>query len=192
MGKVLESLGVIDGYDTIAIGKGRAKKDELFEELKKFDENIQEEVKELVNNTEGRIFAIKKKGLLYGIFLFEVEEKDDKKHLKHIKTVYSDEVTEEVREKVNGYMLKTAEEYVSYMQYDKVTFDDKVVQLDPKKSKKEKIWALIGGMGIGFVLGWILFDDFWFGLMWAFVLGPTFTGLDVVISNKRGRKKKED
>ena len=193
MGKVLESLGVIDGYETLAIGKIRAKKDEWFEELIKYDEKIKDEVRELVNNSSGRVFAIIKKGVLYGIYLFEVEEKEeDSKHLKHIKTVYSDEVAEETRKKCDDYMLKTAEEYVSMLEYDKVTFDDKVVELDPKKSKKEKWWALLGGAACGFMIGWICFDDIGLGFLWAVILAPTFSGLDVVISKKRGRKKKED
>ena len=192
MGKILESLGYIDGYDIIAIGKFRAKKDEIFEEILKVDEKIKDETRDIVNNSAGRVFAIVKKGIIKGIYLFKVEEKDDIKNLKHVKTVYTDEVAEDVREKYDNHVLKIAQDYVSEMEYDKVTLEDKVVQLDPKKSKKEKIWALLGGAACGFVLGWVCFDDITMGILWAIVLGPTFSGIDVVISNKRGRKKKED
>jgi hypothetical protein len=37
MGKILESMGVIDGYDIDEIGKIRVKKDELFTEIEKKD-----------------------------------------------------------------------------------------------------------------------------------------------------------
>ena len=33
MGKILESIGIIDGHDIIAIGKIKAKKDKLFTEI---------------------------------------------------------------------------------------------------------------------------------------------------------------
>ena len=67
MGKILESLGYIDGYDIIAIGKFRAKKDEIFEEILKVDEKIKDETRDIVNNSAGRVFAIVKKGIINGI-----------------------------------------------------------------------------------------------------------------------------
>ena len=97
MGKLLESIGIIDGYDIIAIGKLKAKKDELFDEILKYDSKVKEETRQIVNTSSGRVFAITKKGLIKGIYLFEVETKDDVKNLKHIKTVYSDEVSEDVK-----------------------------------------------------------------------------------------------
>ena len=45
MGKILESIGIIDGHDIIAIGKRKAKKDKLFTEMLKVDKKIQEDVK---------------------------------------------------------------------------------------------------------------------------------------------------
>ena len=56
MGKFLESIGLIDGHDIIAIGKIKAKKDKMFTEILKEDNNIQNEVKELTEKNEGRIF----------------------------------------------------------------------------------------------------------------------------------------
>ena len=47
MGKILESIGIIDGHDIIAIGKIKAKKDKLFTEILKVDKKIQEDVKEI-------------------------------------------------------------------------------------------------------------------------------------------------
>ncbi len=192
MGKILESLGIIDGYDIIAVGKMKAKKDAIFEEILKVDDAVKDKTREIVNNSAGRVFAIVKKGIIKGLYLFEVEEKNDEKHLKHVKTVYTDEVAEEVREKYDEHILKIAKDYISELEYDKITLEDKVVQLDPKKSKKERTAALIGGALIGFVLGWTAFDDIAMGVLWAVLLGPLFSGIDVVVSNKRGRKKKED
>ena len=139
MGKFLESIGVIDGYDIIAIGKMKAKKDRLFEEIEKCDSVVKEKTRKIVNESSGRVFAIVKKGIIKGIYLFEVETKEDNKNLKHIKTVYTDEVATDVREKYDNHILNLAKEYVSMQEYDKVILEDKVVQVDPKKSKKERI-----------------------------------------------------
>ena len=61
------------------------------------------------------------------------------KNLKRIKTVYSDEVAEDIPKKYDNYILNIAKDYVPYQKYDKVTLKDKVVQLDPKKQRKKKI-----------------------------------------------------
>ncbi len=192
MGKILESLGYVDGYDIIAVGKAKAKKDEIFEEILKVDDKVKDKTREIVNNSAGRVFAIVKKGIIKGLYLFEVEDKNDEKHLKHVKTVYTDEVAHDVREKYDEHILNMAKDYISELEYDKITLEDKVVQLDPKKSKKEKTIALLGGAACGFVLGWVIFDDIVFGLLWAIIFAPIFSGIDVVVSNKRGRKKNND
>ena len=192
MGKLLESIGVIDGYDIIAIGKLKAKKDELFDEILKYDSKVKDETRQIVNTSSGRVFAITKKGLIKGIYLFEVETKDDVKNLKHIKTVYSDEVSEDVQKKYDNHILNLAKDYVSYQEYDKVTLEDKVVQMDPKKSKKEKTIAMLSGFAVGFMLGWLIFDEFYLGIIYGIIFAPIFSGIEVVITNKRGRKKKDD
>ena len=75
MGKILESIGIIDGYDIIIINKSKAKKDELFDEIIKEDESIKEEVRKIVETSTGRVFAIIKNKIIKGIYLFKVEEK---------------------------------------------------------------------------------------------------------------------
>ena len=60
MGKILESIGLIEGYDIISIGKGKAKKDILFEEIEKADTEIKKDVKKIVNNESGLVLAITK------------------------------------------------------------------------------------------------------------------------------------
>lgn len=190
MGKFLESLGLIDGYDIIAIGKGKAKKDELFSEILKTDKEIQNEIKKLTEKETGRIFAIVKKKKIKGIYLFEVVKKDEERILEHIKTVFTKEVKEETQNKYDEMMLKIAKDYVSSQEYNKVTFEDNVVQIDPKKSKKDIELALLGSFALAFVLGWIIFNDFMMGIIWGIIFSPTYSGLKVVITKKRGRKKK--
>lgn len=190
MGKFLESLGLIDGYDIIAIGKGKAKKDELFSEILIVDKDIQNDVKNITEKETGRIFAIVKKKKIKGLYLFEVVKKDEEKILEHIKTVYTKEVSEDVQDKYDEMLLKIAKDYVSMQEYNKVTFEDNIVQIDPKKTKKEKEIATLGGAALGFILGWLIFDNFVMAIMWAIIFAPIYSGLEVVITKKRGRKKK--
>ncbi|MBQ8535427.1 MAG: hypothetical protein IJ463_07065 [Bacilli bacterium] len=192
MGKFLESIGLIDGHDIIAIGKLKAKKDKLFTEILKVDENIQNEIKELTEKDEGRIFAIIKKGKIKGLYLFEIEEIENNKLLNHIKTVYTKDVAEEVKDKYNVIILNEAKNYVSLQAYTKVTFDDKVVQIDPKKTKKEIEIALLSGFALGFIFGWLIMDDIFMGIIYGILFAPLLSGLEVVVSKKRGRKKKKD
>ena len=190
MGKFLESIGLIDGYDIIAIGKRKAKKDELFSEILKTDKDIQSDVKNIIEKETGRIFAIIKKKKIKGLYIFEVVKKDEQRILEHIKTVYTKEVNEDVQNKYDELILKMAKDYVSMQEYNKVTFEDNVVQIDPKKTKKEKEIALLGGTALGFILGWLIFDDFMMAILWGLIFAPIYSGLEVVITKKRGRKKK--
>lgn len=192
MGKFLESVGLIDGYDITLIGKMKAKKDILFEEIEMYDSNVKEQTRKIVNESSGVVFAIVKKGKIKGIYLFEADSKNDAKILKHIKTVYTDEVSTDIREKYDIIILNQAKDYVSMQEYDKVILEDKVVQIDPKKSKKERNLAMLCGFVTGFVLGWIIFDEVSLGLLYGIIFAPVFSGLEVVITNKRGRKKKND
>ena len=190
MGKFLESLGLIDGHDIIAIGKGKAKKDKLFSEILKTDKDIQNDVKKITEKETGRIFAIIKKKKIKGLYLFEVVKKDEERILEHIKTVYTKDVNEDIQNKYDELILKMAKDYVSMQEYNKVTFEDNIVQIDPKKTKKEKEIAILGGAALGFILGWLIFDNFVMAIMWAIIFAPIYSGLEVVITKKRGRKKK--
>lgn len=192
MGKFLESIGLIDGYDIIAIGKMKAKKDILFEEIEKYDSNVKEEIRKIVNASSGLVFAIVKKGKIKGIYLFKSDSNDNAKVLKHIKTVYTDEISIDIREKYDIIILNQAKEYVSMQEYDKVILNDKVVQIDPKLTKKDRSLAWFGGFAVGFMLGWIIFDEIYLGLVYGIIFAPVFSRLEVVVNNKRGRKKKND
>ena len=192
MGKFLESIGLIDGHNIIAIGKIKAKKDKMFTEILKEDNNIQNEVKELTEKNEGRIFAIVKKGIIKGLYLFEIEEIDNNKMLNHVKTVYTKDVSEEVRDKYNVVILNEAKQYVSLQEYTKVTFDDNVVQIDPKVDKKDLALTSSGGFFLGFILGWVIFNDIMMGFLYGIIFSPIITGTKVVVTKKRGRKKKNN
>lgn len=192
MGKILESIGIIDGHDIIAIGKIKAKKDKLFTEILKVDKKIQEDVKEITEEESGRIFAITKKGKIKGLYLFEAKEEKESKILNHLKTVYTKDVKEEVQDKYNQHILNIAKDYVSMQEYKKVTFEDKIVQIDPKLTKKDKEIALLGGFAVGFMFGWIIFENPLLGIVYGIIFAPIFSGLKVVITKKRKKKNTKE
>lgn len=192
MGKILESIGIIDGHDIIAIGKIKAKKDKLFTEILKVDKKIQEDVKEITEEESGRIFAITKKGKIKGLYLFEAKEENDSKILNHLKTVYTKDVKEEVQDKYNQHILNIAKDYVTMQEYKKVTFEDKIVQIDPKLTKKDKEIALLGGFAVGFMFGWIIFENPLLGIVYGIIFAPIFSGLKVVITKKRKKKNTKE
>ena len=192
MGKILESIGIIDGHDIIAIGKIKAKKDKLFSEILKVDKKIQEDVKEITEEEAGRIFAITKKGKIKGLYLFEAKEENDSKILNHLKTVYTKDVKEEVQDKYDQHILNIAKDYVSMQEYKKVTFEDKIVQIDPKLTKKDKEIALLGGFAVGFMFGWIIFENPLLGIVYGIIFAPIFSGLKVVITKKRKKKNTKE
>lgn len=192
MGKILESIGIIDGHDIIAIGKIKAKKDKLFSEILKVDKKIQEDVKEITEEESGRIFAITKKGKIKGLYLFEAKEENDSKILNHLKTVYTKDVKEEVQDKYDQHILNIAKDYVTMQEYKKVTFEDKIVQIDPKLTKKDKEIALLGGFAVGFMFGWIIFENPLLGIVYGIIFAPIFSGLKVVITKKRKKKNTKE
>lgn len=192
MGKILESIGIIDGHDIIAIGKIKAKKDKLFTEILKVDKKIQEDVKEITEEEAGRIFAITKKGKIKGLYLFEAKEEKESKILNHLKTVYTKDVKEEVQDKYDQHILNIAKDYVTMQEYKKVTFEDKIVQIDPKLTKKDKEIALLGGFAVGFMFGWIIFENPLLGIVYGIIFAPIFSGLKVVITKKRKKKNTKE
>ena len=192
MGKILESIGIIDGHDIIAIGKIKAKKDKLFTEILKVDKKIQEDVKEITEEEAGRIFAITKKGKIKGLYLFEAKEEKESKILNHLKTVYTKDVKEEVQDKYDQHILNIAKDYVSMQEYKKVTFEDKIVQIDPKLTKKDKEIALLGGFAVGFIFGWVIFENPLLGIVYGIIFAPIFSGLKVVITKKRKKKNTKE
>lgn len=188
MGKVLEAIGKIDGYDIIEIGKNKLKKEDLFKEIVNYDSNIKDYTRRIVGKSSGVVFAVVKKGIIKGMYIFEIESKGDINKLKHIKTVYTNEVSQSVREKYDNHIMDILKDSVSMKEYENVAFNDSIIQIDPRKTKTERAIAIIGGFAIGFIMGWIIFDEFYMGIIYGVILGPVFSDLEVVV-NKKSRSK---
>lgn len=194
MGKTLESMGLIEGYNIKPLKKNMANKDELFEEIEKYDIEVKEQARKILNDPlGGECWIIIKKDKIKGIYLFELEIKNDKNNLKHIKTVYTDELTEEICKKYEEIMLNVVKEYVSMKDYDKAIFEDNVIQTNTKLEKKEKVKDYIIGCLFGILFGWIFFDEIIIGLILGIIVwGPIFLEIDVVVTKKRKKKQKNN
>jgi len=185
-----EELGNIDGYDLISIGLVKAKTEDFFDELSKYDSSIRDDVINTIKNGKGYCLGITKKKVLYGLYLFEIKQKDDFKELKHVKTIFSDSVSSEVIEKYNIYVEKTLKDFVTSLEYDKVSLEDKVIELDPKDNGIfQTVGVSVVGYLFGFVFGWIIFDDILWGFLYGVIFMPLFNEVNVIVRNKRGRKK---
>ena len=189
MGKTLETLGIIDGFDITELGKLKSKKDKIFTEIEKYDKNIVNEVRDIVNNNKGTIIIITKKGIIHGIYVFKLEVKDDVSTLKYVKEVYTDEVKEETRKKYDDLVLELLKDSVSYQEYDNVTYKDEIIKLEGAGNKKETFIALIGGFLIGFLMIYLVTEELFLGIMMGIIFAPVMSGLEVVVQKKRGRKK---
>ena len=189
MGKILESIGLIDGFDISIIGKMSIKKDKMFEEIKKKDKNIQEEARDIINNSKGVVFAIYKKKIIHGLYLFKDETKGEEKHLKLVKSVFTDDVSQEVKDKYQEHLIKLSKEKVKYLEYDEISLDEDVIFKKSQKSKAELISAFTGGYLLGFLLGLIVFDSVGMGLCFGIIFAPVLAGVDAGVRKKRGRKK---
>ena len=188
MDNIKEVFGFIDGYELKTVGSHKVKKEKLFDDIKKKDKDIIDECKKALEKS-GRIYTYEKDKLIKAIYVFE-EDKKKEKILRNTKTIYCKEINDELKEKFDNRLKTSFEEELLQLEYDKIYLNDTVIQIDPKKSKKEVYAALAGGFFIGLVLGWIIFDDIAFGIIWGLLFGGAFSGLDVVVSKKRGRKNK--
>jgi hypothetical protein len=185
-----EELGSIDGYDLISIGLVKAKAEGFFDELKKKDSSIQETVCNTIKNGKGYCLGVVKKKVLYGVYLFEIKQKEDFRELNHVTTLFSDEVPSESKKKYDEFVEKTLKDFVTSLEYDKVKLEDKVIELDPKDNGLFQTAGIsIIGYACGFILGWIVFDDILWGFLYGIIFMPLFNEVNVVVRNKRGRKK---
>ena len=190
MGNIKEAFGIIDGYEMNLVGKLRLKKEELFEEVKKKDKDIIEKCKKVLENG-GNIYSFEKDKKIKALYVFEEEKRDNEKVLVNKATIYTKEIDDKLKVKLDECIKEELKAKISLLEYKKIYINDEVMQFNPKKSKKEIYISLICGVLLGFLVGWFLLEDIIFGIIWAIAFAGIFSSLDVVINTKPGRKKKK-
>lgn len=190
MGKVLESFGMIDGYDLSEYGKISIKKEGIFEILDKKDKKIKEEALEIINEDKGTVFGVSKKNILYGIYLFKEEKKNKKRVLKLTKKVFDKEIEKETIKKYDDFLIETFKDSVIASGYKQIIIDDQVIQIDPSISMPELIISILSGFVIGAFISWYLTKDIYVSIISGLIMSPLFSGIEVVVTKKKKRKKK--
>lgn len=189
MGKILESFGVIDGYDLSEYGKISINKDGIFDVLEMKDSKIKEEAREIINEKKGTVFGISKKDILYGIYLFKSEKKNKKKVLTLKKKVFADELEKETLKKYDDYLINVLKDSLISSGYSQIILDEQIIQIDPSISTMTLIISSIVAFSIGAIIVWSITKDLIATILTGIVMIPVFSGFEVVVTKKRKRKK---
>lgn len=182
----LENFGLIEGYDINEISKRKAKNTELFEEIKKVDDEIQEKVQECLEKNNYIIYGITKNKKIKGIYIF----KEENNSLINTERIFTNEINDNIKNKYDKCLIEIYKELVANGIYEKVIIGENVIKIDPKQDKKISKLSIVINIIIGTLLAYIIFENIVTAIIFGLLLGPAFTGIEVIVTKKRGRKRK--
>ena len=182
----LENFGLIEGYDINEISKRKAKNTELFEEIKKVDSEIQEKVQKCLEKNNYIIYGITKNKKIKGIYIF----KEENNSLINTERIFTNEINDNIKNKYDKCLIEINKELVANGIYEKVIIGENVIKIDPKEDKKISKLSIVISIIIGTLLAYIIFEDIVTAIIFGLLLGPAFTGIEVIVTKKRGRKRK--
>lgn len=182
----LENFGLIEGYDINEISKRKAKNTELFEEIKKVDSEIQEKVQKCLEKNNYTIYGITKNKKIKGIYIF----KEENNSLINTERIFTNEINDNIKNKYDKCLIEINKELVANGIYEKVIIGENVIKIDPKQDKKISKLSIVINIIIETLLAYIIFENITTAIIFGLLLGPCFTGLEVIITKKRGRKRK--
>lgn len=182
----LENFGLIEGYDINEISKRKAKNTELFEEIKKVDSEIQEKVQKCLEKNNCTIYGITKNKKIKGIYIF----KEENNSLINTERIFTNEINDNIKNKYDKCLIEINKELVANGIYEKVIIGENVIKIDPKQDKKISKLSIVISIIIGTLLAYIIFEDIVTAIIFGLLLGPAFTGIEVIVTKKRGRKRK--
>ena len=128
-----------------------------FSEIESKNSEIKNYLKDIIKN-EGVVYSLNKKKVFKAIYVFKMEKVDDKKSLVFDKKISLKELTAEVIEEFEKDIVTILGEEVASNEFEKATWDDKVIEPNTIKIGKWEIpvtlaWVLLG------VVCCILFDE---------------------------------
>lgn len=182
----LENFGLIEGYDINEISKRKAKNTELFEEIKKVDSEIQEKVQKCLEKNNYTIYGITKNKKIKGIYIFKKENNS----LINTERIFTNEINDNIKNKYDKCLIEINKELVANGIYEKVIIGENVIKIDPKEDKKISKLSIVISIIIGTLLAYIIFENIVTAIIFGLLLGPAFTGIEVIVTKKRGRKRK--
>lgn len=185
----LENFGLIEGYDINEISKRKAKNTELFEEIKKVDSEIQEKVQKCLEKNNYTIYGITKNKKIKGIYIFKKENNS----LINTERIFTNEINDNIKNKYDKCLIEINKELVANGIYEKVIIGENVIKIDPKQDKKISKLSIVINIIIGIIgtlLAYIIFENIVTAIIFGLLLRPAFTGIEVIVTKKRGRKRK--
>lgn len=182
----LENFGLIEGYDIDEIEKRKANKTELFEEIKNVDNKIQEKVQKCLEKNNYTVYGLTKNKKIKGIYIF----KEENNSLINTERIFTNEINDNIKNKYDKCLLEINKELVANGIYEKVIIGENVLKIDPKQDKKISKFSIAISIIIGTLLAYIIFENIITAIIFGSLLGPSFTGIEVIVTKKRGRKRK--
>lgn len=182
----LENFGLIEGYDIVEINKRKANKTELFDEIINIDDKIQEKIQKYLEKNNYIIYGITKNKKIKGLYIF----KEENNNLINIERIFTDEINDNIKNKYDKCLLEINKELVESGIYEKIVIGDNVLKIDQKQDKKVNKLSMVTNTIIGILFGYIIFQNIFIALIIGLLAGPSYTGIEVIITKKRGRKRK--
>lgn len=183
--KIEINFGLIEGYNIEEISKRKAKKSELFDDIKKIDSKIQEKVQNNLEKNNYIIYGITKNKKIKGIYIF----KEENSSLINTERIYTNEIDDNIKNKYDKYLLKSYIELVANGIYNSVIIGDNVLKPKQQKKKKKNKISILFGFIIGFLVSYIIFKNIFIALVFGLLVGFSPTEAETIISKKRKKKK---
>ncbi len=184
--KIEFNFGLIEGYNIEEIGKRKAKNSELFDEIKKIDNKIQEKVQNNLEKNNYIMYGITKNKKIKGIYIF----KEENNSLINTERIFTNEINDNIKNKYDKYLLKSYIELVANGIYNSVIIGDNVLKPKQQKKKKISILNLFNGFTIGFI-HYIIFKNIFIALLAGLIIVlSSIEPTQAIISKKRNKEKK--
>ena len=183
--KIEINFGLIEGYNIEEIDKRKAKKSELFDDIKKIDNKIQEKIQNNLEKNNYIIYGITKNKKIKGIYIF----KEENSSLINTERIYTNEIDDNIKNKYDKYLLKSYIELVANGIYNSVIIGDNVLKPKQQKKKKKNKISILFGFIIGFLVSYIIFKNIFIALVFGLLVGVSPTEAETIISKKRKKEK---
>lgn len=183
--KIEINFGLIEGYNIEEIDKRKAKKSELFDDIKKIDNKIQEKIQNNLEKNNYIIYGITKNKKIKGIYIF----KEENSSLINTERIYTNEINDNIKNKYDKYLLKSYIELVANGIYNSVIIGDNVLKPKQQKKKKKNKISILFKFIIGFLVSYIIFKNIFIALVFGLLVGVSPTETETIISKKRKKEK---
>ena len=115
--------------------------------------------------------------------------KEENNSLINTERIFTNEINDNIKNKYDKCLIEINKELVANGIYEKVIIGENVIKIDPKQDKKISKLSIVISIIIGTLLAYIIFENIVIAIIFGLLLGPAFTGIEVIVTKKRGRKR---